>query len=111
MSNGILNSNIKIITDKQEALELVKKQGFELWRVSEDLKDDWEVAYAAVMNDGRAFRFVSKRLKHNIEFVLAVISEIDWFRNWLPEEMFIEIEGILEMKEINAMEKRQEESE
>ena len=63
------------ITNKEKALEILRKNGSNLEDVSEELRNDEEVFRAAVEWSGWVLKFASEDLKDNRELVLTAISD------------------------------------
>ena len=57
----------KIITDREEMLKAVKKDGWALEYASDTLKADREVVLEAVRNDGDALKYASEELQNDPE--------------------------------------------
>jgi hypothetical protein len=53
---------------KEVILATVKRDGFWLQMISDEFRNDWDVALAAVKQDIRTFQWVSPRLKRNRDF-------------------------------------------
>ena len=54
---------MKIITNREELLEAIKKLCFTLEYASEELKNDKEIVLTAVKKSGLALKYASERLK------------------------------------------------
>lgn len=68
-------------TNKKELMDNMKENWFYIREASPELKDDKEVALAAVQKSGHALRFVSNRLRDDIEVVKeAIHNNPDAFR-------------------------------
>tara|TARA_B110000879_G_scaffold20376_1_gene25366 strand:- start:4657 stop:5691 length:1035 start_codon:yes stop_codon:yes gene_type:complete len=65
------------ITDKTEALAVVKSNGWRLGDVSEELKADKQVVLVAVQTNSGAFRHASDDLKSDKEVVMALVKNYD----------------------------------
>jgi len=63
------------ITNKEKAIEILRKDGSKLNDVSEELRNDEEVVRAAVEWSGWVLKFASEDLKDNRELVLTAISD------------------------------------
>ena len=65
---------MKIITDRNEAMEMVAKNGINLQYLSPELQDDEELVRIAVNQDGWALGYASPRLQDNDEIVKIALS-------------------------------------
>ena len=54
---------MKIITDKNKAMEMVVKNGINLQCLSADLQDDEEIVKLAIEQDSDALKFASPKLQ------------------------------------------------
>ena len=64
-----------IITNKQEALDIVTKNGYVIQYVSEELRNDKEVVLVAVKRDIEALGYASKELRNNLVVQLNLNSQ------------------------------------
>jgi len=60
--------------DKELALNILKTDGYLLWKVSPKLQDDKEVVLTAVANAGWALAHASERLKADKEVVTTALN-------------------------------------
>ena len=82
----------KIITDREEILEAVKKDGRALQYADESLWADREVVLEAVKTDeGReeeeALMFADESLQADREVVLAAVKQCPWVLEFASEEL------------------------
>lgn len=63
--------------NREEALNLVKRDGMKLRFFSQEYKDDIELVRTAINNNAMAFQYASDRLKSNFKIVTTVIKK-DW---------------------------------
>lgn len=63
------------ITNKEEALDLVNKNGVFLNSLSLEFKDDSDVVIAAIKNYSHSFAYASDRLKNDREIVLLALED------------------------------------
>jgi hypothetical protein len=61
-------------TDKELAMEVVKKDGTLLFSMNESLKNDKEIVLAAIQDNPLSFRYASESLKNDREIVLKAIE-------------------------------------
>ena len=62
-------------TEREEALETVRKDGLKLQYVKEEFKADLEIALAAIGENSEAFHFAGEDLKNNRDFALAAVRK------------------------------------
>ena len=75
------------ITNKNEILEAVKKNGRALKFASEELRNDKEVVLKAVENDRWALEFASERLRNDKEVVLTAVENDGYALKFASEEL------------------------
>jgi predicted patatin/cPLA2 family phospholipase len=78
--------------NKKFILEVIKKytQKYEnsiLQFVNEDLQNDKDIVFAAVIQNGVALRFASKELRNNKEVVLAAVKNEGWALTYVSDEL------------------------
>ncbi len=66
---------MKIVYDKNVALSMVSKNGYQLKHLSEELRNDKEVVITAAYNNGGSLIYASEELKNDREFLLAEIKK------------------------------------
>ncbi|KAF0978401.1 hypothetical protein FDP41_002221 [Naegleria fowleri] len=68
--------NIRRIKSETEIIQIVADNGRSLFRVTGTLKDNKNIAYAAMENDLYAFLYISNRLKQDDEIMSYVLERI-----------------------------------
>lgn len=63
------------ITDKDEALQIVKEDGLMLRKVAEPLQDDEDIVRAAINQNIRSIGFSSKRFRSNKKLMIELIKK------------------------------------
>ncbi len=65
---------MQIITDRNEAMEMVAKNGINLQYLSADLRNNEEIVKIAVSRNGWALEYASPRLQDKEEVVSIAVS-------------------------------------
>ena len=82
-------------TEREVALEAVKKNGYALQGVSRELCDDLEVVLTAVSKNGWALRFASTELRADREVVLASVAKDGWALKYASAKLRADREVVL----------------
>ena len=77
----------QIITDKQQALAAVLRDGLALEYVSEEFKNDEEVVLASVTKDWCALQYASSTLKANKDVVLDAVIKSPMALKYVSEQL------------------------
>jgi len=72
--NNISEFSDMIDFEKYRTLDIVEKDGFDLKDVSDKMKDDYDVAIAAVSNYGEGIQYLSARLQNNFDVAYAAVK-------------------------------------
>ncbi len=81
---------------KKEVMDTLKQEGALLEKASINLQDDAEVVRTAIHSDLYAYKFSSKRLQNDKEFVLPLLRKYPELFNLLPQEVQMDQKFILE---------------
>lgn len=77
----------KIITNKDEMLEEIKKYPFSIEYGSPELRDNEEVMSLAVQYEGQTLYFGSKKIKNNEKVALSAINQDPIAIDFVSEEL------------------------
>lgn len=80
-------NSITIPTDKKELLEFINEYPNLLSKVSQEMKDDYDIVIAAVKSDGTALQYASERLKNDLDIIDSAFESNPWAYEWFPESM------------------------
>ena len=69
--------SVPIITDKPTALDSVTVDGLSLQFLSDDLRKDYDIVEAAVIQNGTALQFASSALKANTTIIYAALTNTE----------------------------------
>lgn len=86
---------MKTIIDKKEALKAVKKYGFAIEYVSNELKNDKEIVLEAVKENGLILGHISDELKNDREIVLEAVKRNGYALNYTSDEFKNDREVVL----------------
>lgn len=71
--------------DRHFLIKILHTNGLALEHFPDELKDDQEIAMAALKNNGNSAEFIGPTLKKNRSFVLEAITNRGWILNWFVD--------------------------